>query len=185
MYFHGKKWYFTHLYVFILHSCLSSISSLSHGCCRYSDLPRKSKLSLPLVNQVGFKKTISQYFSTMECACCGGLTHGGVCGQCQSKPQLLVTSLMSKLHNLELTHTSITKVSVSVVLPFVLNCFTSILIVHLCVLQICQSCLGRAAPLDCTSLDCPITYRRHQSSQKSEQTAFISQVLNDFGLPMT
>ncbi|XP_034253905.1 uncharacterized protein LOC117652853 [Thrips palmi] len=119
----------------------------------YSDLPRRSKLSLPIVN-LSHKKTISQYFTTMECACCGDLTHGGVCVKCQSKPQLLVTSLMSKLHNLELTHASITK--------------------------ICQSCLGRSAPLDCSSLDCPITYRRHQSSQKCEQSAFISQLLNDF-----
>lgn len=51
--------------------------------------------------------------------------------------------------------------------------------------QICQSCLGRCAPLDCSSLDCPITYRRHQSSQKHKQRAFISQLLNDFGSPVS
>lgn len=120
----------------------------------YLNLPRRNQVMLPSTAQTGLKKTISQYFTTMECACCGDLTNAGVCEKCSSNPQLLVSSLSSKIHQWEFTDLSITK--------------------------ICQSCLGRSQPLDCCSLDCPITYRRHQSSQRKEQSAFVSRLLNDF-----
>lgn len=77
---------------------------------RYTELPRKSHVHLPTSDLSGLKKTISQYFTTMECVCCGDLTHSGVCERCRSNPQLLITSLMNKIHSWEKTHLSITKV---------------------------------------------------------------------------
>ncbi|KAK3931836.1 DNA polymerase zeta catalytic subunit [Frankliniella fusca] len=119
----------------------------------YGNISRRNQVIVPTA-QTSFKKTISQYFTTMECACCGDLTNSGVCEKCRANPQLLVTSLTSKIHQWETTHLSITK--------------------------ICQSCLGRSQPLDCCSLDCPIIYRRHQSSQNKEHSVFVSRLLGDF-----
>jgi len=56
------------------------------------------------------KNTISQYFCTVECVCCGQLTHRGICVDCRKRPQSVAVQLSDKLFQWEHAYVAINKV---------------------------------------------------------------------------
>lgn len=71
---------------------------------RYTELPRKKQLLLPvrndLQNRQQRKKTaIFQYFASSKCISCGEITVSSVCKQCEQRPQQLAIVLGSLINS--------------------------------------------------------------------------------------
>lgn len=142
----------------------------------FADLPRKSQYLLSLEtaskvmastkftndandfnhppNATHKKSTISQYFSTTNCACdCGGHTQNGICNDCL-KPERRQSS------------------------AFILNekCLRLERKLHLC-REICASCCGQSTDTKCLSLDCSVLFMLNRWERDSKQIDFYRQLL--------
>nr|XP_022909992.1 DNA polymerase zeta catalytic subunit [Onthophagus taurus] len=121
----------------------------------FNEMPRKQHQYLPTSTSPGKNKpkknTITQFFSTLDCAICGALTQDGLCEKCKCNPQQSGLLLHEKVRLWEQ------------------HFFNT--------LQICQSCCGRQDEICCVSLDCPVYYRRIQTNRDLQQSGFIRQML--------
>ncbi|XP_072391181.1 DNA polymerase zeta catalytic subunit isoform X2 [Diabrotica undecimpunctata] len=117
----------------------------------FNQMPRKKTQYLPGSTTPKKKSTISQYFSTSNCVSCEEQTQIGICEQCQSRPQTTMVTLMEKMRNWEKNSQNI--------------------------LMVCQSCTSSPMEVKCISLDCPVYYRRIQTSRDEQQTTYIRQLL--------
>ncbi|XP_066995085.2 uncharacterized protein PolZ1 [Anabrus simplex] len=142
----NAQYYITRVIIPPLDRCFSLIGADVESW--YTDLPRKFTHYLPTSVTDGQKKsTISQYFATTNCAACGQQTHSGLCAECQNHPQSTAIILADKLRQWERTYSNIVKV--------------------------CQSCCGHTDSIECTSLDCPVLFRRHQAARDLQQADFV------------
>ncbi|CAH1283426.1 unnamed protein product [Diabrotica balteata] len=117
----------------------------------FNQMPRKKTQYLPGSTTPKKKSTISQYFSTSNCVSCEEQTQTGICEQCQARPQTTMVTLMEKMRNWEKNSQNI--------------------------LMVCQSCTSSPMEVKCISLDCPVYYRRIQTSRDEQQTTYIRQLL--------
>uniref|UniRef100_A0A6P7G148 DNA polymerase zeta catalytic subunit-like n=1 Tax=Diabrotica virgifera virgifera TaxID=50390 RepID=A0A6P7G148_DIAVI len=115
-------------------------------------MPRKKTQYLPGSTTPKKKSTISQYFSTSNCVSCEEQTQTSICEQCQARPQTTMVTLMEKMRNWERNSQNI--------------------------LMVCQSCISSPTEVKCISLDCPVYYRRIQTSRDEQQTTYIRQLLS-------
>ncbi|XP_050510996.1 DNA polymerase zeta catalytic subunit isoform X2 [Diabrotica virgifera virgifera] len=118
----------------------------------FNQMPRKKTQYLPGSTTPKKKSTISQYFSTSNCVSCEEQTQTGICEQCQARPQTTMVTLMEKMRNWERNSQNI--------------------------LMVCQSCISSPTEVKCISLDCPVYYRRIQTSRDEQQTTYIRQLLS-------
>lgn len=165
----NAMYYITKVIIPPLNRCLLLIGADAHQW--FADLPRKNQylLSLETASKVmtsasavdsdqsaaiSKKSTISQYFSTTNCACdCGGHTQNGVCDEClrPNRKQLSVVILADKCLQLERK-------------------------LNLC-LEICASCCGQTKDTKCTSLDCSVLFMLNRWKRDSKQIEFYRQLL--------
>ncbi|XP_071479193.1 DNA polymerase zeta catalytic subunit-like [Diadema antillarum] len=98
------------------------------------------------------KGTISQYFSSLNCAGCDRLTKSGLCESCKASPQTTVTSLMRRVQQWDRARVQINKV--------------------------CSSCCGfRDTKQHCATMDCPVRFELVKAERKMDRVEhFISLV---------
>lgn len=139
--------------------CLLKCMLFSHFRCRFAELPRKQNF-IPLLTNAAIsfgkkKGTISQYFSTTNCATdCGNQCHKGLCPNCRTDPQKTTAILYEKIMNLDRKiHT---------------------------IQSICQSCCRRSFDVECISLDCPVLYVSNKVKREFCQTDFYREILEEF-----
>ncbi|XP_049954261.1 DNA polymerase zeta catalytic subunit [Schistocerca serialis cubense] len=121
----------------------------------YSTMPRKCSVYLPTkMSDISKKSTISQYFSTVNCAVCDEDTQTGLCSKCQKQPQTSALVLADKIRVWERN-------------SYAVN-------------QICQSCCGHRGPVSCLSLDCPVLFRRYRAARDLGQVPYVHQLQEKF-----
>lgn len=64
------------------------------------------------IGEVKKRITISQYFSSLECAACGRMTQERVCPDCVSEPMRLATVLATKARTLDRANAAALKVQI-------------------------------------------------------------------------
>ncbi|XP_046399117.1 DNA polymerase zeta catalytic subunit [Ischnura elegans] len=101
------------------------------------------------------RSTISEYFVTSDCLSCGVQldvkNRASLCKACVYNSQSTLLNLIGRCNSWERTYSSLSK--------------------------LCQSCCQRMERIECTSLDCPILYRRHQAFAELEQAHTLRNVL--------
>ncbi|XP_071115137.1 uncharacterized protein [Haliotis cracherodii] len=81
------------------------------------------------------KGTISQYFSVSNCPVCDEQTKQPICATCMRNPQMVAVTLMDKIRRWESVHDRLA--------------------------EVCYTCMGaQDSTQPCTSLECPILFRR-------------------------
>lgn len=164
-------YYITKVIIPPLNRCLLLIGADAHQW--FADLPRKSQYLLSLetpsnvlnvnanlestmMTMATKKSTISQYFSTANCACdCGNRTQNGICKNCvlPERRQLSAIVLIDKSLRLERSHSLCT--------------------------DICMSCCGQRVDTKCISLDCPVLFMLNRWQREIRQTDFYRQLLQE------
>ncbi|KAM5256763.1 DNA polymerase zeta catalytic subunit [Ctenodactylus gundi] len=122
----------------------------------YHELPRIQKAATSVRSQVeGRRGTISQYFTTLHCPVCDGLTQHGVCSQCRSQPQHVVVILSQELRELERRQERLMK--------------------------ICKNCAGSFdRHIPCVSLDCPVLFKLSRVNRELSKAPYLRQLLDQF-----
>lgn len=124
---------------------------------RFAELPRRQQF-IPLMaassSSSTRKGTISQFFTTTNCATCDNQSHQSVCGDCRSDSQKTVFTLTRKIGALEQRTSSLKR--------------------------ICDSCCRRSFETDCISLDCPVLYASVKAKRDHKQIKFYRDILDEF-----
>ncbi|XP_066256625.1 DNA polymerase zeta catalytic subunit isoform X2 [Euwallacea similis] len=141
-------YYITKVIIPPLNRCLNLIGADVN--IWFNQMPRKSTQYLPNTSPK-IKTTISQYFISKMCACCSEPTLEGLCVTCSQKPHLAALVLMEKLRKWEQNYNN--------------------------TLLICHSCTGYRDQVNCNSLDCPVLYRRIQTCNDLQQSAYVRELL--------
>lgn len=98
------------------------------------------------------KSTISQYFSTTNCATdCGEQTQNGICAKCQQQPHKTSVILSRKIIELERK--------------------------NVMAQRLCESCCGRSNHIDCNSLDCSVLFVRNDWKREYKQVQYFRELL--------
>lgn len=151
-------YYITKVIIPPLNRCLLLIGA--DAAQWFADLPRKVT-TLPTVSNASTimnrndtkKSTISQYFSTTNCAAdCGSQTQTGLCNRCLKLPHASTVRLAEKIANLDRKYAMVNR--------------------------ICQSCCGRQSETTCKSLDCPVLYVLHTTTRDHKQIAYFKELLD-------
>ena len=100
------------------------------------------------------KGTISQFFSTTNCATCDNQCHQNICLSCRNDSQKAVLALSEKIFSLEQKMSAIKK--------------------------ICESCCRRNNDTECISLDCPVLYALVKAKRDYKQVEFYREILDEF-----
>ncbi|KAF4520400.1 hypothetical protein B566_EDAN018620 [Ephemera danica] len=149
----NAEYYITRAITPALQRCFSLIGADVHQW--YSEMPRRTISSLPTVSMPGNRtnaRTISQYFATVECAACRReQTREGLCGSCQTKPRESAIVLVHKVRRWERASANMNK--------------------------LCSNCCGHVNGVECTSLVCPILFRRVQADRDKLQVPYVRQLL--------
>ncbi|XP_066138537.1 DNA polymerase zeta catalytic subunit isoform X3 [Euwallacea fornicatus] len=141
-------YYITKVIIPPLNRCLNLIGADVN--IWFNQMPRKSTRYLPN-SSPNIKTTISQYFVSKMCACCSDPTMEGICVKCRQKPHLAALVLMEKLRKWEENYNN--------------------------TLLMCNSCTGYLNQVNCESLDCPVLYRRTQTCNDLQQSAYVRELL--------
>lgn len=131
--------------------CLISSSN------RFAELPRKHQLMpliAPTISDATRKGTISQFFSTTNCACCDNQCHQKVCAECRKDRLKTVLALSEEVFSLERKAAEIE--------------------------TICSSCCRRSHDTECISLDCPVLYARNKAKRELKQCSYFREILEEF-----
>ncbi|XP_065184530.1 uncharacterized protein LOC135815197 [Sycon ciliatum] len=106
----------------------------------YSEMPHVVRLNaMFLSTAVTAKGNLAEFFSSLHCPICQAMTRRGVCTKCRDNREQTVAILAQRLNRLE---SSLSRLE-----------------------EICKSCCRRQHHTSaCSSLDCPVFYRRHQTS---------------------
>lgn len=138
-----------------IQSCLKTY--LKRFFLRFAELPRRQQF-IPLMAASGSsltkKGTISQFFSTSNCATCDKQCHQSICGDCRRDSQKTVLTLTAKISALERKTSSLKR--------------------------ICDSCCRRTFETDCISLDCPVLYSFVKAKRDYKQIEFYRELLDEF-----
>lgn len=165
----NAMYYITKVIIPPLNRCLLLIGADAHQWL--ADLPRKSQYLLSFessANEAAHceqssmaaaatkKSTISQYFSTTNCAAdCGGRTQRGICDDClvPSRKQRSLIILSDKSLRLERQQ-------------------------YLCN-EICSACCGQRVDIKCLSLDCPVLFMLSRWQRDGRQLDFYRQLIHE------
>ncbi|XP_074033299.1 DNA polymerase zeta catalytic subunit isoform X3 [Leptinotarsa decemlineata] len=142
-------YYITRVIIPPINRCFNLIGADLHTW--FNQMPRKVTQYLSSSVSPKKKSTISQYFSTYTCACCGEQTQMGICQNCCCNPQKTVITLMEKMRLWE-------------------NNFVNMNLV-------CHSCTSGSTEIKCVSLDCPVLYRRIQTARDVQQVDYVRRLL--------
>ncbi|XP_060525444.1 DNA polymerase zeta catalytic subunit isoform X2 [Cylas formicarius] len=118
----------------------------------FNQMPRKQTFYLPN-SSPGMKTTLSQYFVNKICAGCELPTADALCQKCCQKPDIAAFTLFEKLRIWEKNHYEVN--------------------------LICHSCTRSFVQVACSSLDCPVLYRRIQSHRELQQSNYIRDLLRN------
>lgn len=147
-------YYITRVIIPPINRCFKLIGADLHQW--FNEMPRKQYKYLPTSSpNKGKKSTISQYFTSINCATCDQQTKDGVCPSCLSQPQRTSFILHEKIRTLEQSYQN--------------------------TLKICESCTGRKGDINCISLDCPVLYRHVRNERDLQQSNFIRELI--YNLP--
>ncbi|CAG9769330.1 unnamed protein product [Ceutorhynchus assimilis] len=117
----------------------------------FNQMPRKNTQYLPNSSPT-IKSTIAQYFATKICASCTEPTQDGICTKCCKRPNVTALILLEKLKKWEENYHN--------------------------TLLICQSCTNCLDEISCSSLDCPVLYRRIQTFNDLQQSTHVRELLS-------
>lgn len=122
----------------------------------YQELPRIQKATSSSRSDLeGRKGTISQYFTTLHCPVCDGLTQHGICSQCRSQPQHVAIILNQEIRELERQQEQLVK--------------------------ICRNCTGSFdRHIPCVSLNCPVLFKLSRVNRELSKAPYLRQLLDQF-----
>nr|XP_033795711.1 DNA polymerase zeta catalytic subunit isoform X2 [Geotrypetes seraphini] len=122
----------------------------------YDELPRMQKVSsISHSKQDARKGTLSQYFTTLHCPVCNGLTQHGICSKCRSQPQQVAVILNQEIRELERRQDHLGKV--------------------------CRSCTGcYDQQIHCVSLNCPVLFKLSRVHRDLFKAPYLRQLLEHF-----
>lgn len=122
----------------------------------YQELPRIQKATSSSRSDLeGRKGTISQYFTTLHCPVCDGLTQHGICSQCRSQPQHVAVILNQEIRELERQQEQLVK--------------------------ICRNCTGSFdRHIPCVSLNCPVLFKLSRVNRELSKAPYLRQLLDQF-----
>ncbi|KAF7990572.1 hypothetical protein HCN44_000377 [Aphidius gifuensis] len=118
------------------------------------EMPHRQILDNPTILPSDKQKhTIFQYFGNIVCIICESLTNKGICFDCVTKPTDTLIILNEKVRWLDRINDHIN--------------------------GMCQSCFGRTNDIDCSSLDCPVLYRRVRAENDFRQANELIKFIED------
>jgi DNA polymerase zeta len=164
----NSHYYISKVLVPPLNRCLSLVGA--DVLSWYAELPKcyRPRLVAPLKDpavdeEVGespskrHQGVILNYFATRQCASCDTISHQPICQVCHDDPQSSVLALSHKIKEWDRA-ISITR-------------------------KICQSCTGfgqfREDSQGCTSLDCPVFYKRVNAGFDAEQINYVLDLMKE------
>ncbi|XP_012939593.1 uncharacterized protein LOC101853172 isoform X2 [Aplysia californica] len=122
----------------------------------YQDMPKVMRVG-PMMGAAAATKqgTISQFFATTNCPVCDSQTKTAVCSDCRKDPQLVVSTLTHRLQEWDRTFYRLA--------------------------QVCVMCQGvQDGEQSCTTIDCPIVFRRIIAQQDMLRADNLRDVLDKF-----
>ncbi|KAJ8682714.1 hypothetical protein QAD02_018506 [Eretmocerus hayati] len=145
----NATYYITKVIIPPLNRCLNLIGV--DAMTWFMDMPHRQNFNrvqgVPLVNSHRKQKTLSQYLCNTTCPSCGQSCDKGICAACVKDQSKTLVTLHEKCRQYERIYSNIKKV--------------------------CESCIGVMDADSCTSLDCPIFYRRVQAQRDNSQVPYL------------
>ncbi|XP_008215763.1 DNA polymerase zeta catalytic subunit [Nasonia vitripennis] len=146
----NATYYVTKVIIPPLNRCLKLIGVDAYTW--YMEMPHRqalNRLQGPALLNANRKQktTISQYLCNATCPSCGQSCDRGICAECVNNQSQTLVVLHEKCRQYERIYSNIK--------------------------MLCESCIGVKDADSCTSLDCPIFYRRSQAQRDNTQTSYL------------